>query len=155
MKKIRFLLPLLLISLILFASCDTSTSPADDTTAETQGEPVVFLDESVGENAYIVYDIDDMNYVNAAGLIKLAIRYEIGLPSFKTLPDTMAENAREILIGDTGRSLSTDLVAAITQKSAENGDALIWGYAYRDGKLAFAANSEEAIDSPVRTTTPS
>ncbi len=145
-KKLCILLVLFLWAALL-ASCDSAPGP-DQGTEEVidQGAPLTFLSETVGTNTVIVYDTGSTSCVNAAGQIKLTLRYKIGLPSYKTLPDTMPEAASEILIGDTGRQLSTDLIADITAKSAEAADALVWGYAYRDGKLALAANTDEALE---------
>ncbi len=147
MKIFRHFIPLMLLVLVLLVSCDSAPAEEADTqSSAAQGELITFLSESVGGDMVIVYDTNDMQCVNAAGLLKLTIRYQIGLISYKTLPDTMPESAREILIGDTGRQLSTDLIADINKKSEADPDALVWGYAYRDGKLAFAANSEDALD---------
>ncbi len=57
--------------------------------------------------------------------------------------DSRDEDEFEILFGNTNRDLSKEL--ADICKASTVGDELVWGYMFRDGKLAFAANSNEAF----------
>lgn len=57
--------------------------------------------------------------------------------------DSRKEEDFEILIGNTNRALSKEL--ADICKASTVGDELVWGYMFRDGKLAFSANSNEAL----------
>lgn len=61
--------------------------------------------------------------------------------------DTAAETDFEILFGKTNRQLSVDLAAKIDEK--DTGKNLVWGYAERDGKVAFYANCDEARERGV------
>ncbi len=68
------------------------------------------------------------------------------LPALKTpSPDTKEEVQYEILIGNTSRALSSELLDAINAVGDES-TVYVWGYAYKDGKLAFTANSSIGFD---------
>lgn len=62
----------------------------------------------------------------------------------ETLADTSAEAEHEIVIGETNRPLSAELKAAATQGKPE--DSWLWGFGYKDGKLAIYANSQKAFN---------
>lgn len=130
---------------------DTPTeSPESTETTDTSGasdEPFTLLGQGIGEDYLIVYGVDDRQGAasTVAAALKRELHYVHGLPSYKSRPSPLKGTDREILIGNTGRELSNDLIAAIMEKAGSS-DALVWGYAYRDGKFAYAANSPEALD---------
>ncbi len=55
------------------------------------------------------------------------------------------ETTYEILLGNTGRKLSDDLIAAVEERAGTDG-GLTWGYACRDGQFAIYATSAKAYD---------
>ncbi len=63
--------------------------------------------------------------------------------TLKYSADTKAEESYEILFGNTSRALSSELYELCVNKTESN--ELVWGFLFRDGKLAFAANSNEAF----------
>ena len=77
------------------------------------------------------FAVEFSDYLRKLGTL---IRYSI---------DTRAEDDFEILFGNTNRALSKELVDLCKTSTAN--DELVWGYMFRDGKLAFAANSDEAF----------
>jgi len=82
------------LCLTVLVSCDNTPNPEQITDeAAAQGAPLTFLSETVGTDTVIIYDTENSASVNAAGQIKLTLRNKIGLPSYKTLPDTMPEAA--------------------------------------------------------------
>ena len=58
--------------------------------------------------------------------------------------DVTKETELEILIGDTDRDFSKMLLEAINAYGSVD-EFFVWGYAYRDGKLAYTANSDIAF----------
>ncbi len=69
---------------------------------------------------------------------KCIVEYEVRLDKQEA---DKSESEQELLFGDTGRALSGELKAAVDKAPASEGD-FAWGYACKDGKLAFYANSE-------------
>ncbi len=59
---------------------------------------------------------------------------------FRPVPDTAAESEFEILIGATDRAYSGELLEALNSYGSLE-ERYIWGFGYKDGKLAFVANS--------------
>ena len=55
------------------------------------------------------------------------------------------EQKCEILLANTNRAFSSELLAEIS-KVGSSDEVLVWGYAYKDGKLAYTANSNTAFN---------
>ncbi len=54
------------------------------------------------------------------------------------------ETAHEILIGNTNRAFSSDVLKVLEDYGSAD-EILVWAYAYKDGKLAYVANSNTAF----------
>lgn len=109
--------------------------------AETQAPVYIVKD---GATAYkVIYAANDE--VSRPGATELratiVLSYIDGDMAYSD--DSAAEVALEILFGRTNRQLSVDLTAAIDAR--DTGKNLLWGYAERDGKIAFYANNAEAF----------
>lgn len=114
---------------------DTCTLLSDD---------VEYIVKDGVSNYKIIYSSDAFvaDQVHSSELGK-RIKNLYGL-NLRAYPDSVtAETQYEILIGDTNRALSSELMSVI---NSIKGDGLAWAYAFRDGKLAFAASSPEAFD---------
>ena len=97
-----------------------------------------------GSNFALVFSSDASQSDQAvAADLSSAIRKGCGV-NLRYRPDTLAEQDLEILIGNTNRAFSAELLAAI-EASVSEGVSMIWGYAYKDGKLAYTATSDEAL----------
>ena len=76
--------------------------------------------------------------------LSLVIRSGCGVNIRYKTDVSSAEQKYEILIGDTNRAFSVELLEAINTYGSSS-EFLVWGYAYKDGKLAFTANSDDAF----------
>lgn len=63
--------------------------------------------------------------------------------NIRSVSDSTVETDYEILIGNTNRALSKELIDILNVH--RDGDNLVWGIMYKDGKLAYAASSEDAF----------
>ncbi len=68
----------------------------------------------------------------------------VSASKIRPVPDTAAEKEFEILIGATDRAFSKELLAEVNEISSDS--LYVWAYAYKDGKLAFVANSPEGYN---------
>ncbi len=93
---------------------------------------------------YIIIFSSDSNLVDAD--IATALRSQLNKSSQRVdmRSDTQQkERTFEILIGNTNRALSAELKAACQSQVVNN--SLVWGFAFRDGKFAYAAATDEAF----------
>ena len=102
-------------------------------------------DSGIEHNAYrIIFSSDnfsgDMTFAKELSTALL----EYDAPRLNYYSDSVADETKyEILFGNTNRTLSAELAEKC--KNYTEFDALVWGFEFRDGKLAFAANSNEAF----------
>jgi len=151
-KTKRNLLALICAAMLIggaLASCDETVPQDPDaettTAASDQDSLLTLITPELGGDFLIVYEVEDSYASTIAASIKRSFQYDYGIGTLKSRPATLVGADREILIGNTGRALSDELMTAIREKAGD-GDSLVWGYAYRDGKLAYAANSSEALE---------
>ncbi len=74
--------------------------------------------------------------------LRSELRTRFGV-NIRSTSDATGETDYEILIGNTNRTLSKELIDTIN--AHRDGDNLVWGLIYKDGKLAYAASSDEAF----------
>ena len=136
----------MLISIIfsLAVTACVSSPAAPNEPEDDESEPIYLVKDEASEYSIAFGNTDA---VRRFGDYAVKLRGRIASEYFPFLDkyDASEENREnEFLIGDTDRQLSLDLKAAVTDAAAPDGD-LVWGYAYRDGKLAFYASSDEAL----------
>ncbi len=138
-----FILLLLVLALAFVSALGKS---GDGTRADKSVKPM--SEETVtlipGEN-YIIIFSSDTNQIDAeiATQLRTVLRKSGQTPNVKSdiLQD---EGDFEILIGNTDRELSAQLKAACEAKVKN--DSLVWGFAFKDGKFAYAAATDEAFN---------
>ncbi len=97
-----------------------------------------------GENYTIIFS-SDANQTDAQIAIELRSSLDKSGQRVDIKSDAQQkETAYEILIGDTDRALSAELKEACQARVINN--SLVWGFAYKDGKFAYAASSDEAFN---------
>ncbi|MBR2467061.1 MAG: InlB B-repeat-containing protein [Clostridia bacterium] len=77
-----------------------------------------------------------------ASELRSELRTRFGV-NVRSVSDVTTPTDYEILIGNTNRALSAELLDTIN--AHRDGDNLVWGIIYKDGKLAYAASSDEAF----------
>ncbi len=142
---------LFLLLFTLLASCIETVSNNDTDSEEKGDEDSGAADESdsivnIAEIGKCKYSIAFKNSSDVKSFEKyaraiygiIAVDYFVTVEKYDS--DTkVLEN--EILIGNTDRPLSLELKSAVDKEAGTQND-FVWGYAYKDGKLAFYANSE-------------
>ena len=109
----------------------------------TDGAETVYVVKDGATSYKIVYAVEDAVSQHAAvELRSIIVMSYMDSGAIGYGNDTVAETAFEILFGKTNRQLSQDLAAKVDEKNT--GKNLVWGYAERDGKIAFYATSTEA-----------
>ncbi len=140
-----FLVLVLTLSLIFVFSTQIgaeSTGSKNSLGVHTVSEETVTLVPS--ENSYTIIFSSDTNSLDLTIATELRTRFLKAGIRLDVKVDTSAnESEFEILLGNTNRSLSRDLKAACT--AAVSGDDLAWGFAYRDGKFAYAAKDDTSF----------
>ena len=155
MKKV-IALTLALIMCMILASCATisgllggggNDGPAP-TPAEKPRTPIVRDGSATVFAAKSAFDIvypagsDDAKAV-ADAIAEIVVGRKLLAPV--VVDDaSKAEGQCELLVGDTGRSLSADAKAAVEAKVAEDPYSAHWVWLYNDGQLALYANSDLA-----------
>ncbi len=130
-----FLCALVTLSTLIFTvSCGENTPP--DTVADIL---------KGGESEYaIVFSNDGVSHERYAEYLSEFALIDYNYEGFEVYDHNDKTNDKEILIGATSRQLSKDLVTAVNTANTSGKD-FVWGYGYRDGKLAFYANCDEAF----------
>lgn len=153
MKKtllnVRSLMLAVLIATVLACLCVlSSVGVSADRDVKEDAEVRITADETVvlvpGNDFVIIYSAD--SYQNDATVsYDLATEFLNSGVFINVAPDVaMKEGKNEILIGATNRPLSEELIAACIKE--KKSDELVWGFAYKDGKFAFAAANEESFE---------
>ena len=147
MKKISFLLALITL-LLCVASCgEPSSEPSknDDKQIKTDGEVVTVFGVSEANNFDIIYPAGDVTVAgDIAGKIYTSV-VSAGISAPRTFADNgKSESGAELLVGDTSRAISAEAKALLAEKIEAEPDAKHWVWLYKDGQIAFYANSKEA-----------
>ena len=138
MKKTTALLRVLMLAIFIVASITllSACNRAPD------GAPVEIAKQN--ETQYVVvFNQSGSLSPRWANTLKETFFSEFGI-EVKTTADTADEVEYEIIVGDTSRAISVELKAAVTSGKAE--DSWLWGFGYKDGKLAIYANSQKAFN---------
>lgn len=108
---------------------------------EESAPPVTLIADSAGDYRVVYHKTSNSSRGDAYEImwqIKTATSAELEV----SVDTDVEESTAEILIGETNRQLSQDLIAAALETCAEDSD--IWAFAYRDGQLAFYFNTGDA-----------
>ena len=143
---IGFTLLFMLLALLLSTKAEEKIAEADISANLTAEETATIATQ--GSTDYIIiYAGADNSYADNDMAAELRARFNniYGV----TVPSRMDVNAaniskHEILLGDTDRRLSSDLKTYI-EIAAPKDKYVAWGYIYKDGKLAYNANSQEGF----------
>ncbi len=109
----------------------------------TDGAETVYVVKDGVTSYKIVYASEEsVSRPAASELRAIIVMGYVDSGEMSYVDDTSEEVALEILFGKTNRQLSQELAAKVDEKNT--GKNLVWGYAERDGKIAFYANSTEA-----------
>lgn len=137
MKKIIgvILMVALLLSLGMLTACELSNPPAAGT---------AYIAKDGASDYSVVYSNEGVIHYNKASVLWQVINNELGIYAEKYEAAEKTTD-KEVLFGKTDRALSVELAAAVDAAvSADKPYA--YGYGYKDGKLAFYANSEKALE---------
>ncbi len=159
MKNVkRTLVALLLLFSLCLSACSLSDlpffgkDPGNDTPdPQEPDDPVITTDpidavivpeDNISTCYYVVY-----NSANSKIMAKFIpeMRAVYGLQPYYFIDTDHEETRYEILLGNTNRALSAELMAAVNALADEEG-GLTWGYACRGGQLAIYATSAKAFD---------
>lgn len=141
---------LIAIALALVISCfafsvsanDRGEEKAEELSAITASDSKTVL---VPGGGYSIIFSSDSNQLDATLSSKLAGELSLSGEFLNVSIDIMErEKNKEILIGNTNRALSSELLAAC--EAVAKDDSLVWGFAFKDGKFAYTAISEESFD---------
>ncbi len=96
---------------------------------------------------YVIIFSSDANQLDGqmASSLRSSVRSALGI-SLSSKPDTVAEKKYEILLGNTNRALSGELLKAVKAYDRDGSELLVWGFMEKDGKLAYTANCAEAFE---------
>ncbi len=123
---------------------DIPNTPTTPDNPETEDKTVYVFKDGATEYSLVHTGKNTADYTYARTIFnKLAIDFayeSTDIYDFKT-----KTSDKEILIGETDRQISKDLKSAADAKNTSGKD-FVWGFGYRDGKLAFYANSTEAFE---------
>ena len=134
-KRLLAVTVLLALLILAFTACN---KPEDEEPKE------VTLGESGAFGYTVVYGTNNnLGTRWATGAFKNFVYQKFGV-DIRPVNDSTIEVANEVLIGDTNRQLSSDLKEAAMAGHTADDD--VWGFGYRDGKLAVYANSQGAFD---------
>ncbi len=93
---------------------------------------------------YIIIFSSDTNSADADLAMDMRTVFEKAGQRLDVKNDTaQKETDFEFLIGNTNRALSAELKAAC--QAQVNNDSFVWGFAFKDGKFAYAAATDEAF----------
>ncbi len=135
---------------IIFLSCFIMLSSAKSNTAVKKGLGVELMsDESSslieivnasGTDYKLIFSSDSrQSDATLATSLSNLIRKGTGF-NLRVTPDTAAESEFEIILGDTNRAESTELLNMLRMYTSES-HPYVWGYAYINGKLAYTSTS--------------
>lgn len=138
----------LLTALVLTLSLTAVSVGASNTEADNGVDASLCNESSVdivkdGKSDYvIVFAADTISCDNDLATLLCNLIYE-KTDVMLTVNPNVQTSEYEILLGETQRELSIELKAKIDGRVKNN--SLVWGIAYRDGKLAYTASSPEAF----------
>ncbi len=144
------LIALLSLALVACDSPSTDNPPAGEKEKQirSDGETVTIFGSDTSTNFDIVYPSDDLAIAgDAAGDIYMTVTNAgISAPILFADKDK-SESKVELLVGETSRPLSSEAKALLADKISAEPDAKHWIWLYKNGQLAFWANSKEAYDA--------
>ena len=142
------LLPLTLLFILCFifikANGTDNGGQYTPDTALLSGDSSVITVVGEGAPEYRLVYSSDSTFVDQDFSSELSAIFSEAGYYIRSVPD-VAEKATdyEILIGKTNRELSAELLTQVNLTGNES--LLVWAYAYRDGHLAYLANSDDAF----------
>ena len=101
------------------------------------------IDIGCSENYKIIFSTGDNIVYDTTLAQQLSSEFKKYGLSIYSRADLEAEKDYEILLGDTNRALSLDLVNAISTKITD--ENFVWAIAERNGKVAYTANNNTAF----------
>ena len=148
MKMKLRLTALLLLLVTLLTSCDkpdVDPPKDDDKQIKSDGEMVTFFVESVANNFDIIYPAGDVTVAgDIAGKVYSTV-VSAGISEPRTYADNgKEESVAELIVGETSRAISSEAMAMLDAKITAEPDAEHWIWLYKNGQIAFVANSYEA-----------
>ncbi len=110
----------------------------------TADEDVVIANDKGSD--YVIIFSSDSNQLDGqmANDLRSSVRSALGI-NLSSKPDTVSEKKYEILLGNTNRSLSAELLKAVKAYDSDGSELLVWGFMEKDGKFAYTANCAEAF----------
>ncbi|MBR2465475.1 MAG: InlB B-repeat-containing protein [Clostridia bacterium] len=131
---------------VLLLKQNAETAPTDiakdDLTVRTVSEEKTVL---VPGNDYTIIFSSDDNQLDAEIATKLRSSLSKSGQRVNARSDAVQKEGKyEILIGNTNRELSSVLQEAC--ENAVSNNSLVWGFAFRDGKFAFAAADNTSFE---------
>lgn len=133
--KSMLVLLLCVIIIVTLGACFRKEEPQPTTvnivTKDGSDYALIFSSDSVANDAVLANDLASKIYA-ASGV------------SLRAVPDTNEETEYEILVGNTSRQVSAQLHSEVNGMVTSDAP-VVWGYTYKDGKLAFTANCEDGF----------
>jgi len=120
----------------------TDDPNTDPTPTSKPIDAVIVPEDEISTCYYVVYASANSNLM-AKFIPEMMSIY--GLQPNYFIDTETEETKYEILLGNTNRALSAELIAAVNERAEADG-GLTWGYACRDGQFAIYATSAKAYD---------
>ncbi len=140
-KLIVIFLFLILVMGTLTALCSCK-GPTPEPTPEPNDEPdIIYIFKDGATDFALTYDSENGSKYATKFFQKVAMIYEY--EELLRYPCSSDSNEKEIVVGDTDRQISKDLKAAAEAQATADED-FVWAYGYKDGKLGFYANNDDA-----------
>ncbi len=142
---ISVILGALVVLGVLYPSDDTRNERSEaELSLRLMSEEMVDIAVDADSPFELVYS-SDANQGDSALATELRSLLRKSGKIFRPVPDTKEETEFEILLGNTNREVSQMMLAAINAYGSPD-EILVWGYAYRNGKLVYVANSNAAFE---------
>ena len=140
MKKIK-VLAIAMMVIVLTLGVLTACGEREP---ETTPPETVYLAKDGATEYSVVWSDQGVVHSTSASRITGIINLDMAIEA-DSYEYTAKTTAKEILIGKTDRAISVELANAVDAAVAGD-DVYAYGYGYKDGKLAYYANSAEALN---------
>ncbi len=111
----------------------------------TSAQQLVEMTEVTNDYKIIFSASDSIsNDLELAKELSSRLKSEFGITANYRIDSSSEEGAFEILLGQTNRAFSVELMAKVS--AASENDNLVWAVAEKDGKIAYLSNSAEAFE---------
>lgn len=126
---------------LVLSSCHRTPPPDDVPPAPSSGE-VSVIENNVTDFVLVYGAADADGRAESIAFFNMLRSVFSGVRLAPQKDSDTPTGGHEILVGNTDRALSAELIAAVNAR--DGGNDLVWGFAYRDGQFAFYTTNTEA-----------